>query len=344
MEKENSYMKQLIDWKRIWVLFGKKIWLIVLVTIAGAFIGALGYKLVETVTSEGQFYRVSSDYYIFFNEDDNGVDYYNAYTWDNILRDDPVVDVVMENIPSHISREEVKAAVTGEMVSDYRVLTVHVTSLDSEAVQIIADAYEVGLVEFANRIDLLNKIELWSQGEIVPVIENDYMINVGLFSGVASFCLILLLVSVFYILDDSIYLEKDFTQRFTIPFLGMITKARSPRCKQELKDNLAYICKEGDTYHLVAWDNQIDMETVDTLQEMQPSIKGSVSVQGKDLDVLRASDGAILVLPWAGKNGRIAKQLVCFLEKQDITIAGAVLTDADDTFLKAYYFGNVKRK
>lgn len=344
MEKENSYMKQLIDWKRIWLLFSKKIWLILLVTIVGAIIGALGYKLIETITSEGQLYRVSSDYYITFHNDEAGVPYYNAYTWDGILRDDPVVDVVMENIPSDISREEVKAAITGEMLGDYRVLTVHATSFNPEEAQIIADAYEIGLAEFANRIDMLKKIEVWSQEEIAPVIETDYMMNVGLFSGVTSFVLILLVLSFFYILDDSIYLEKDFTQRFSVPFLGMITKARSPRCMQELKDNLAYICKEGDVYHLVAWDNDITKETVDILQEIEVSIKDSVSLRGEALSVLRESAGAILVLPWGKKNGRIAEKLVHFLEKQDIRVTGAILTDADDSFLKAYYFGNGKRK
>lgn len=343
MEKENSYMKQLIDWKRIWLLFSKKIWLILLVTIAGALIGALGYKLVETLTSEGQFYRVSSDYYITFNEDDNGVDYYNAYTWDTILRDDPVVDVVMENMSADISREEVKAAITGEMLGDYRILTVHATSLDPEAAQIIADAYEIGLAEFANRIDMLGKIEVWSQEEVMPVIENDYMINVGLFCGVASFVLVILLLSFFYILDDSVYLEKDITQRFPVPFLGMITKAGSKRTRQELKDNLTYMCKE-EAYYLVAWDNDIAKETADTLQEMLPSVKGCISVQGAGLDVLRASAGAIVVLPWGRKNGRIAEKLIGFLQKQDVKTAGVILTGADDNFLKAYYFGNSKRK
>ena len=343
MEKENRYMKQLIDWKRIWLLFSRKIWLVLLVTVAGALIGALGYKLVETVTSEGQFYRVSSDYYITFYNDEEGVPYYNAYTWDNILRDDPVVDVVMENMPADISKEEVKAAVTGEMLGDYRVLTVHATSLDPEVAQTIADAYEIGLAEFANRIDMLKKIEVWSQEEVVPVIENDYMINVGLFSAVAAFVLALLVMFFFYVLDDSIYLENDFVQKFDVPFLGMITKARAQRTMQELKDNLIYVCKE-EAYYLVAWDNDITKETVDTLQEIVTSIKGCISVQGTDLDVLRASAGAILVLPWGSKNGRIADKLVCFLKKQNVKIAGAVLTDADDAFLKAYYFGNSKRK
>ena len=103
-------MQRMIYWKRVWLLFRNKIWILVVAVLVGAVLGALGYKLVDAITDEGQYYRVSSDYYITFNEDENGVDYYNAYTWDSILRDDPVVDVVMEYLPEDINREEVKAA------------------------------------------------------------------------------------------------------------------------------------------------------------------------------------------------------------------------------------------
>ena len=74
MEKENAYMQRMIDWKRVWMLLSKKIWIVVVAIIAGAVIGGLGYKLVDTITSEGQYYRVSSDYYITFNEDEKPSD------------------------------------------------------------------------------------------------------------------------------------------------------------------------------------------------------------------------------------------------------------------------------
>ncbi len=344
MEKENAYMQRMIDWKRVWMLFRNKIWIVLVVTLVGALIGALGYKLVDVITAEGQFYRVSSDYYITFNEDENGVDYYNAYTWDSILRDDPVVDVVMEYLPQDITKEQVSAAVKGEMLSDYRILTVYVDSLDPQFAEIVADAYEKGLAAFADKISMLDTVERWSREAVAPIIENDYMINVALFSGAAAFVIILLLLAFFYILDDSIYIENDFTQRFSVPFLGMLTKNGSDVCKQELKDNLAHLCKADGTYYLVAWDNKMDSPTEDTLKELLPAIRGMLSVRGEDLDTLRNSDGTIIVLSWGSKNGRIADKLIRFLEKQDCKIAGAVLTDADDAFLKAYYFGKTKRK
>ena len=344
MEKENAYMQRMIDWKRVWLLFRNKIWIVVAAIFAGAFIGALGYKVVDIATDEGQFYRVSSDYYITFNEDENGVDYYNAYTWDSILRDDPVVDVVMEYLPAEITREQVKASVTGVMLSDYRILTVYADSLDPQFAETVADAYEKGLAAFADKISMLDTIERWSREDVVPIIENDYMINVALFSGAAACVLVLLLLAFFYILDDSIYLENDFTQRFDIPFLGMFTKNGSDACKQELKENLAHICKADGKYYLVTWDNRLDASIETAMKEWLPAVCGTASVQGEDLDTLRNSDGAIILLPWGSKNGRIADKLIRFLAKQDCKIAGAVLTDADDAFLKSYYFGKTMRK
>jgi len=337
-------MQRMIDWKRVWMLFRKKIGLVAVITIAGALIGGLGYKLVDTLTSEGQYYRVTSDYYITFNEVENGVDYYNAYTWDSILRDDPVVDVVMEYLPQEVGREEVRAAVTGEMLGDYRILTVYVDSLDPQFAETVADAYENGLAAFASKISMLETVERWSREEVTPLIENDYMINVALFCGIATLVLSLLLLAFFYVLDDSIYIENDFAQRFDVPFFGMLTQAGSEACVQELKDNFAYMCKADGRYHLVAWDNNIDAATEETLKELLPAIQGKTSLQGTDLELLRSSDGAVIVLPWGRRNGRIAGKLVNFLKKQDCRIAGAVLTGADDSFLRTYYFGKRKRK
>ena len=51
MEKDNAYMQRMIDWKRVWLLFRKKIWMIPVLTVVGALLSALGYKLVDTVSA-----------------------------------------------------------------------------------------------------------------------------------------------------------------------------------------------------------------------------------------------------------------------------------------------------
>ena len=340
MEKQNAYMERKIDYKKIWILYWQRVWLVIILTAVAAAIGAGVYNVVRALNSEGDIYRVSSDYYITFNEDENGADYYNAYTWDTILRDDPVVDVVMENLPDSVSKDEVKAAVTGEMLGDYRILTVHATSADPEFAQIVAKAYIKGLGQFADKISMLDTIELWSQEEVALVVEEDLTANAAILGAVVGLFLGVIIWAIYYVLDDSIYVEKDFTDRFEIPFLGMITRRGSELCKQELKANTSYLLKE-EAYYLVfaekenavtGKEKEAVLEKVDTA-----GIKGILSMQGEDLNTLRKSNGAIVMIPWGSKNGSIVEKTIAFLEKQDCKIAGTIIYDAEDAFLRKYY-------
>ena len=331
MEKENAYMERKIDYKKIWLLFWKRAWLIAVFVVVFAIIAAGAYNVYRMVTSEGERYRVSSDYYITFNEDENGVDYYNAYTWDTILRDDPIVDVVMELLGDSVSRDEVKAVVTGEMLGDYRILTVHVTSKDSQFAQTVAEAYTQGLAQFADKISMLDTIEVWSRSEVAPVIDENLTVNAAILGAVLGFFLGVIYFMIYYVLDDSIYVEKDFTDRFAVPFLGMVSKGKPTLCKRELEQNMAYLLKE-DAYYLVFADGKTHPADVEEFP-----VKGILSLHEDDLETLRKSNGAILMIPWGNKNGNMVAKTMAFLEKQDCEVAGAVIYDADGAFLKKYY-------
>lgn len=348
MEKENAYMQRTVDWKKIWLLYWRRVWLIIGITICIAALSAGVYKVVKALNYEGQFYRVSSDYYITFNfdEHENSVDYYNAFTWDSILRDDPIVDEALKVLPKDYTKEEVKASITGEMLGDYRILTVHSTHKDSQRAEAIAAAYEESLVLFADKIDMLTSIERWSVEECRPVEEEDLTANAVLLGAMVGVVIAVFVLAFWCLMDDSVYVEKDFTGRFDVPLLGMLTKKGDLAWKQELADNAGYLLKE-DSYYLVYVKNIGDSASqkdetapvTDMLQQISPAIKGCLDAQGENLELLRNSAGVILLLPWGDKNGRRCEKMIDFLKKQDCKIAGAVITNADDAFLNKYYFG-----
>lgn len=356
MNNENAYMQRTIDFKKMWLLYMERIGLIITITIFVAAISAGIYKVYQALTYEGDFYRVSSDYYITFNFDEhaNSVDYYNAYTWDSILRDDPIVDGALAVLPADYSKEEIKASITGEMLGDYRILTVHSTHANPDRAEAIAAAYAESLVAFADKIDMLNTIEKWSNDECHLVVEEDLTANATLLGAVVGVVAAFFVLLFACLMDDSIYLEKDFTERFHVPFLGMLTRKQSQVYVQELKDNTNYLLKADGTYYMVSAESfdegsqrdmvrKSDMDTaVAKIKEIAPALREYIDASGDNLNKLRNSDGAVLVLPWGDKNGRRAEKLMEFLKKQDCKIAGAVITDADDNFLKKYYFG--KRK
>lgn len=349
MEKENGYMQRSMNWKKIWLLYWERAWIVIALSVFTAMFAAGCYRVVTAFNGEGQFYRVSSDYYITFNFDEyeNSVDYYNAYTWDNILRNDPIVDVALLNLPEDYTKDEIKASITGEMLGDYRILTVHSTHKDPERAQVIADAYVISMELFADKIEMLDTIELWSKEECMPVEEADLTANAAVLGALIGLVLALIIWSIHCILDDSIYLESDFTERFEVPFLGMMTKKGSDLCKQELKDNLSYLLKEENGYQLVFAPMNISTEKytetekqkilLKEIKELCSSVEGTLSLQGEDLEILRQSSGAILMLPWGSKNGNIVEKTIAFMDKQDCKLAGAVLYDADDKFMRRYY-------
>lgn len=349
MKDNNGYMQRSINWKKIRLLYRKKAWLIIMTAIFAAVLAAGCYRVVCALTDEGQFYRVSSDYYITFNFDEyeNSVDYYNAYTWDNILRDDPIVDEALVNLPKDYTKDEVKASITGEMLGDYRILTVHSTHMNPERARTIAEAYVISLGCFADKIEMLDTIELWSQEDCIPVEEADLTANASVLGALLGLVTALIICSIHYVLDDSIYLESDFAERFDVPFMGTMTRKGSDLCKQELKDNLSYLLKEENGYHLVFAPMNIDTEKyaatekqeilLNEIKTLNNRIEGSLSLQGEDLEILRKSNGAVLMLPWGSKNGNIVEKTIAFLQKQDCRLVGAIVYDADDKFLKRYY-------
>ena len=86
-----------LDIRRIMKQIFIKLPIIIAATIVGAIIGILSYKIYAAVAGGNQIYEIRNDYFIYLNKEiSNSGDYFNAYTWDGILRDDPVVNLALE--------------------------------------------------------------------------------------------------------------------------------------------------------------------------------------------------------------------------------------------------------
>lgn len=341
-------MEQTVDLKKLSLLFVKKIKYLVVFTIVGALIFAVLYNVQKALRSEGQFYRVSAEYYIDFNLEDypNGVDYYNAFTWDSILRDDPIVDVVMEHLPETYEKDAVKETISGEMLGDYRILTVHVTGKEETQVEEIAKAVEKSLLTFPERIDIISSIENWSFEPCQPVIEKNRTRNAAAVGALLGFVIGLFYFAFAFVLDDAIYVESDYTRYVQLPFLGMLTKKHSPLCAQELTENYQHFIEKEKAYYLVHVGAQAMLpgNVYQDLKHIIKEIPECLSMSGKDLERLKTADGVILMLPWGEKNSRMLKKAITFLEKQECIPCATIVYGADDAFLQKYYGVNKAKR
>lgn len=314
---ENRYWKQGMDLKRLVLVLGRKLWLVLIGAIVGALLGGLTYKVVTNIMDGEPEYQANADYYITFNFDEfnYGADYYNAYTWDGILRDDPIVDYALELLPDEITKDMVKAAVTGEMLGDYRILTVHVNAETKEKADMIAAAYKESLWNFGQEIELLDSVELWSQEEAVEFEKNNKTGNAAFLGALIAVLLVTFVLLFYYLLEDACYVERDAEERFGIPVYGLLTRRQDTMQQQILKENLIYAFGSAE---VETWNGEI------------------LPVED-DYERLRKTDNLLINVPWGRNNGRQVERVLRQMKLQGCEVKGVVITDAEDAFVKAYY-------
>ena len=316
--KQDVYRQQRVDLKRLVLVLGKRMWLVLPGICLGALLGALVYRIVTGITNGYPEYRASADYYITFNFDEfqYGTDYYNAYTWDSILRDDPIVDYALTLLPEEVTKEMVKDAVTGEMLGDYRILTVHVTTTDRERTDQIAEAYTKAMTHFGEEIEMLSEIQLWSMEEATLLAKNTRTPNAAFLGGLLVGLGVLMGLLLYYCLEDGVYLAGDVEERYHLPLLGYRTKTEDSGEEAILQTNLQYLC--GGEGEILWWDGE--------------ELPGPEEYEG-----LRQAKALVVTIPWGRPVGRKAGRCLYQLMLQGCRVKGCVLTGAENRFLKAYY-------
>ena len=251
--REEKFWQEGMDGKRFALCLFKKGWIILAAALAGAAAAAGIYLFAALVLGGKPEYQVFSQYRIYFDKEKYGEieDYYNAYTWGEIMKTDQVVDFVMEALPEGISKAQVKASVSVGQMNDVKIMPLYITTQDAGLSQEIAKAYVYGLDKFAKSIEGLSGMQCWTVEPVTQVPRATKTLNAFMFGSILGAVLSFLVLVFFYILDDSIYLEEDFAKRFRIPVLGILTRGKDADYLEELKGNAAFLLKGSKRICLV---------------------------------------------------------------------------------------------
>lgn len=262
---KDDYKNRGMDLKRLTLYFQKKIWIILLLVIVGGMIGALGYRMVRTMKMPVEYQSVSK-LYITFNQDENGevYQYYNGYTWNELLDTDPILICIMNHLEGY-EEEEVKDASSAEILSDIRLLTITVKGDSEKMVREIQSAVEEGLADYAQQSEELRRIVPIRSDMPERVYWSDDTTK-ALIAGALLFGIVSCLVFGFmYVLDDAVYVQSDVERRYPYKALGVMTrnqKGLQPFVK-ELKADLLYVMGESRTMLLIDMDNHGDLRQAD---------------------------------------------------------------------------------
>lgn len=375
MEVNEEYLNRGMDLKRLALYFQKKVWLVIMLAILGAVCGGIIYQVVRSVKMPVEYKSVSK-LYISFGSDENGevYQYYNGYTWNDLLDADPILDIVMSVLPGY-ERDEVREATTAEILSDIRLLTVTVRGDNEKFVREIRNAVESGLREYAKESKELVQIEVIRSGAPERVYWDDRTTAACVTGAVILGILALLGVGFGYALDESVYVQEDVEKKYGCKALGILTrnqKGLQPYAR-ELKANLHYLLGEKKTFAVLDMDNHGDTrklelerllgrEDTDGFGGSIPVIKEEFSwnipdeedlkepeseweilsfnenVLGEEeCEKIREAGGVILLLPFGTDAGRRTSRILSLLKNQDCQVLGMIIAQADEEFLNRYF-------
>lgn len=374
MEKNEEYLNRGMDLKRLVLYLQKRIWLAIVLTVLGATCGGVVYQVMRSIKMPVEYEAVSK-LYISFGHDENGdvYQYYNGYTWNDLLDTDPILDFVMDDLPGY-EREEVIEATTAEILSDIRLLTVKVRGEDEKSVREIKSAMESGLREYARDSEELDQIKVIRSGVPERVYWDDRTTSACVAGGAVIGVLSLMVLLFHYVLDESIYVQEDIEKRYPYKALGILTrnqKGLQPYAR-ELKANIRYALGEKRTFAILDMADHADtrrleierlldregLEAYSNSGYEEVGLNWSIpkeeeeSEKSSEWDVLafnanvlsedecrqiREAGGVMLLLPFGTDTGRKTERILSFLRNQDCKVIGMIIAQADEEFLNRYY-------
>jgi len=356
---ECEYSREPVDYRLLWLRFLKKVWIIPLAVLAGIILVAACHFFVKVTAKGGRTYQAESIFYIDFAEDANGeqYDYYNYFTWSEVIHTDFFLDSVYEKMDGTLSKEELSSYITASVESDVRYLYVRCSTHSPELSVKLASLMEEIVPGFADIRKEIQSIELAKAGDSAADSSKLRMGNACFLGGCLGLGISTLWLLIALILDTAVYLPSAIEKRYHIPCLGATFMP-------EFAPNWKHILKDAGTVAVVRVDEDISDEDATSRNVSNKDVSnGDVSdedisngkfkipddkkrtvisfrnpaVHPESLEQIRACDAVLLVLKAGCKNDKAFERLVEQLGRQDIKVAAVILASADEKLLSRYY-------
>lgn len=332
---EKEWMQEGFDLKLAALLYRRKIWISIVCALAGAaFAGGL-YFLVHVVYAPAREYEAVSKLYLTFASDDDGdaYQYYNGYTWNDLMGTEPILDKIMSNLPEEFERMDVRESIAADILSDIRLLTVTVTTHDPGRTEEIVRASEEALIRFGEEMIEFDKIEVIDHGQPELVVLEDETVRAVIAGAVIGLLFSLLGLAFARVMDDSVYVPSDFEKRYPYPVLGVCFAGKPELGRKELEEHIAFVSELTESVY------EIDTaeKTVKLPDGCMPS-KGKTSNDGiAAAESMERDIGIILYIPYGRGNGKLLERWICEAKLYGCEILGAVIIGADEGLYRLYF-------
>lgn len=325
--KEIKYADAGMDMKKLVLCLMNKCWLVLVAALAGAITGGLLYTAASVVPEAEREYRAVSKLYLDFAADATGEVYqaYNGYTWNDLMKTDPILDRTMANLAEPCDREEVAKATQAEILSDLRLLTITITTHDIKKTDVILAATDAALEEYGEAAKEFIQIETIETTPAKLVTADSRLVQAVVLGMVIALVVMLFAMLLYYVTDDRIFVAGDIRPVTELPFLGyQFGKDVKNVFQQDYEKNLAYF------------------------QEKYENLGTVILVQGQSLPAeklqeMRDWKGMVVSLPYGKVHGTYLAYQLEQLKIQDCKVVGVTISEPEEKLLRRYYGKSIGR-
>ena len=319
MDKK-AYMDEQLNIRCFYLRLIKRLPALLLFAVAGAVLGILLYSAVTRIT-QPEVYEARTQLYLHFVKDasdDKVYDYYNAYTWNDLIRTDAVREKLEDEQVKQAARAEFRkilsnedydekqveedylsgtgnlVSVEAQILSDIRVLWIVASSQGKEPVAnaLYASLWmSHALAAYGEENEVFRSIEISKLPTLEevsrPITYPDRLKTAGVAGAVLGAVLALFGLLVLHLLDEAVYVPEDAEKRYGLPVLAVTGSGKLPGLlRREALENLTRLSADGKAIRVYTAQSEDacrklmeEERPVDNMEYLP--LGGSASVSGK---------------------------------------------------------------
>lgn len=329
--------------------------------VTGAILGSGLYLMLTFMQTREPQYISETNYYIDFAEGRlEARDYYNAFTWNEVLGYDWILGKAMEELGPKYERDSVKAMLSAQMPSDVRYLTINVSGTDEVMVNEVSTAIRNAMEGFGNDKDEFDSITVVAEKPAQKEKVTYFTWRAAFLGLIIGFLLATFIEALKFVLGDSIYTKKQLADIFDVPVLGMCYRTNeSDIAEDDWHENLLKINLESqmESFSKLFLADITQGQTSEKLLEyMKKSVStvtdaGNIEIKTvafaditKDSCIQMKQSKVIVVIPFAVPCRQKAEDVIRELKLWECEICGIVLVDVNRHWANCYYDGLGSRK
>ena len=334
---ECEYGREPLDYRLIWLRFLRKLWILPIAVLAGTVLVGAVYYYSRTAARGGRTYQAESIFYIDFAENSQGdeYDYYNYFTWGDVIHTDFFLDYVYEEMKGEYSHEELASYITATVVSDVRYLYVHCNTHFPELSVKLASAMETIVPQFSEIRDEIETIEVVKKGDDAKDSSKIRLGNACFLGACLGLAAAVLCILTYLILDTGVYLPSTIEKRYHVVCLGApFLPEFAPNWRLYLKDALKVALVRVDEGEPL---EEPSIDGVSSMAKPEIIICENPVEHSEELEKIRNCDRTVLCLRAGCKNHEAFTRLLEQLSRQGIQVTAAILVSADEKLISTYY-------